>query len=96
MQTTHYVNDVALEITYDATPYIPANWHHDHEGGETEITSITMEGNEVYDLLAPWVIKECEEACQSAAPQAFRDAKEDYLIGLAEQRYADRQERMAA
>ena len=96
MQTTHFINDVELTITYDATPYVAATWDDPAEGGETEITSITMEGNEVYDLLAPWVIKECEEACQSAAPQAFRDAKEDYLIGLAEQRYADRHESMAA
>lgn len=97
MQTTLFLNDVALDIEYTATPgrrgcqYLRnGDPGYPDEPGEVEIESICIDGNEVTELLAQWVIDRCQAACEEDAPSALQDAHDDYLQGRAEQRYLER------
>jgi hypothetical protein len=54
--TTCYVNDVEFSVEYHNTKYRAATLEDPPEYPETHIMSIMLEGTEVTELLAEWVI----------------------------------------
>ena len=95
MERTIEVCEVDLTVTYDYSPYIAATRFDPQEGGEVEITGVTLDGTDVMQLLSDWTLEQIQDKLEqvdhaSEAAEERACAQQEYW----ESRRED--ERMAA
>lgn len=90
MQKTVTINDVDMDVEYSGTEYRPATWNDPAEGGEVEIEAVLLDGKDVTELLADWVLDRIREKLEEELQDDLREAKacagEDRAEALREER----------
>ena len=90
MQKTVTINDVDLVVDYTGTEYRPATRLDPAEGGEVEILSVCLDGNDFTEMLADWVISQIRTKLESELADDFREeracAEEDRAERLHDER----------
>ena len=86
---------VDLDVEYDYSPYIAATWDDPAEGGEVEITGITLDGTDVLQLLSDWTLEQIQDKLESIDHEG--EAREERICAQQEYWASRREdERMAA
>lgn len=90
MQKIVTINDVDLDVEYTGTEYRPATWHDPAEGGEVEVKAVLLDGKDVTEMLADWVMDRIQTTLESELQDDLREEREsaemDRAEALAEER----------
>ena len=90
MQKTVTINDVDMDVEYTGTEYHPATWDDPAYGGEVDIEAVLLDGKDVTELLADWVVdrirQKLEEELQDDLSEAKACADEDRAERIHEER----------
>jgi len=90
MQRTITINDVELQVEYSRSGYRPASFDSPSEGGDVEIEAVFLDGNNVSELLADWVMERITESLEFHLHDDLRQAKAAAEEDLAERLHEGR------
>lgn len=96
MQKTVTINDVDLAVEYTGTEYHAATFDDPAYGGEVEIEAVLLEGNDVTEMLADWVLTRIREKLESELQADIAAERASAAEDRAQRMYEDRLMREAA
>lgn len=95
--TQFVLDDTPFDVEFEATPLVPAKTYgppencHPAEGGEVDITEVTVMGQDLMPFLSDATMAKLKSMCEEAAPEMFQDEEDQAGEDAAEARAFDRE-----
>lgn len=91
------LEDTPFDVEFDVSKYVPAKVSgppencHPEEGGEVDITEVTVMGQDLMPFLSDSTLDKLRSLCEEAAPEMFQEEEDQAGEDAAEARAFDRE-----